>query len=80
MLNNQTLADDIVSELKAQGFDTDNEHAMAAKMATAIASAVVKHVVDNLQLAEGLTTDLGAGPPGTPHTHALTLIVGGTLK
>lgn len=46
-LNNASLRDKIIAELTAQGFVTSGEHAMAQKMAQAIANAVISEIQTN---------------------------------
>ncbi|MBF9002087.1 hypothetical protein [Vibrio nitrifigilis] len=46
-LSKSSLKSKIVSELNAQGFVTEGEHAMAQKMAEAIANAVVDEIQAN---------------------------------
>lgn len=46
-MNTATLATEIESELKAQGFITSGDHAKAEKLCTAIANAVVNHIKAN---------------------------------
>ncbi|EMC2457142.1 hypothetical protein VB891_002267 [Vibrio cholerae] len=43
-LNAQTLENLITSKLQAAGFKTSGQHAQSAKMAKAIAEAVVEHI------------------------------------
>ena len=42
--NASALEADIIKELKAQGFDTDNEFAETTKMAIALGKAIYKHM------------------------------------
>ncbi|NRB23801.1 hypothetical protein [Shewanella sp.] len=46
-LSKASLKGKIVSNLQAQGFTTDGEHAYAAKMAEAIANAVIDEITSN---------------------------------
>lgn len=43
------LADEMVSELKSQGFDVENPHAKTKEMCDALAKAVVSHLKANAQ-------------------------------
>ena len=49
-LNKASLKGKIVSNLKAQGFTTDGEHAFTAKMAEAIANAVIDEITSKGQV------------------------------
>ncbi len=46
-LSKSSLKEKIVSNLQAQGFITKGEHAFAAKMAEAIANAVIDEITSN---------------------------------
>ncbi|EKO3371275.1 hypothetical protein RDG65_001286 [Vibrio fluvialis] len=46
-LSKSSLKAKLISELQAQGFVTEGEHAMAGKMAEAIANAVVDEIQAN---------------------------------
>ena len=46
-LSKASLKARLISELQAQGFVTEGEHAMAGKMAEAIANAVVDEIQAN---------------------------------
>jgi hypothetical protein len=60
-LNAAALKGLIETELTAQGFHLGNEFCYASKMATAIANAVVAHIVAASELVP-ITTD--SGPAG----------------
>ncbi|MGS0824822.1 hypothetical protein ACVBIO_03340 [Shewanella sp. 0m-8] len=49
-LSQSSLKGKIVSELEARGFTANGEHAFAAKMAEAIAAAVVAEITSNAQV------------------------------
>ncbi|MFT5788006.1 MAG: hypothetical protein ACI8SJ_000101 [Shewanella sp.] len=49
-LSKSSLKGKIVTELKAQGFTTEGEHTYAAKMAEAIANAVIDEITSNGQV------------------------------
>lgn len=49
-LSKSSLKSKIVTELKAQGFTTEGEHAYAAKMAEAIANAVIHEITSSCQV------------------------------
>jgi hypothetical protein len=57
-LSKSTLKARIVTELHAQGFVTEGEHAMAQKMAQAIANAIVDEIQANAQAI----TSMGNAP------------------
>ncbi|EKO3495988.1 hypothetical protein LO872_002668 [Vibrio fluvialis] len=46
-LSKASLKERLITELQAQGFVTEGEHAMAQKMAEAIANAVVDEITVN---------------------------------
>lgn len=46
-LSKASLKERLITELQAQGFVTEGEHAMAQKMAEAIANAVVDEILQN---------------------------------
>ena len=46
-LSKSSLKSKIIAELSSQGFVTEGEHAMAQKMAEAIANAVVDEIQSN---------------------------------
>lgn len=46
-LSSGSLQSKIISELQAQGFITEGEHAFAGKMAAAIAKAVIDEITAN---------------------------------
>lgn len=50
-LNKESLRVRLEDELNAQGFETGGEFAMAAKMAEAIANAVVDEITQNAEVA-----------------------------
>lgn len=50
-LSKSSLKSKLVSELQAQGFETQGQHAMAAKMAEAIANAVIDEITKNAEVA-----------------------------
>jgi hypothetical protein len=50
-LSKSSLKSRIVTNLQAQGFTTDGQHAYAAKMAEAIANAIVDEITSNAQVA-----------------------------
>lgn len=50
-LSKSSLKSKLVSELQAQGFETQGQHAMAAKMAEAIANAVIDEITENAEVA-----------------------------
>ncbi|MCG3743143.1 hypothetical protein EXA18_06520 [Vibrio cincinnatiensis] len=50
-LSKSSLKSKLVSELQAQGFETQGQHAMAAKMAEAIANAVIDEITQNAEVA-----------------------------
>lgn len=58
-LSKSSLKDKIITELEAQGFVTEGEHAMAGKMAQAIANAVVDEITANAKAA--VTSGSSAG-------------------
>jgi hypothetical protein len=49
-LSKASLKGKIVTNLQAQGFTTDGEHAYAAKMAEAIANAVIDEITSSGQV------------------------------
>ncbi len=49
-LSDSSLKSRLVNELEARGFVTTGEHAFAAKMAEAIAVAVVAEITSNAQV------------------------------
>ncbi|WP_162836563.1 hypothetical protein [Photobacterium halotolerans] len=49
-LNKESLRVRLEDELNAQGFETGGEFAMAAKMAEAIANAVVEEITQNAEV------------------------------
>ncbi|ELM6621472.1 hypothetical protein Q2Y23_002434 [Vibrio fluvialis] len=49
-LSKASLKERLISELQAQGFVTEGEHAMAGRMAEAIANAVVDEITLNAQV------------------------------
>ena len=49
-LSKSSLKGRVVSNLQALGFTTDGEHAYAAKMAEAIANAVIDEITSNGQV------------------------------
>jgi hypothetical protein len=49
-LSKSSLKSKIVTNLQAQGFTTDGQHAYAAKMAEAIANAVIDEITSNGQV------------------------------
>lgn len=58
-LSKASLKSKLVSELQAQGFETQGQHAMAAKMAEAIANAVIDEITQNAEVA--VTSGSSAG-------------------
>jgi hypothetical protein len=46
-LSKASLKERLITELQAQGFVTEGEHAMAQKLAEAIANAVVDEILQN---------------------------------
>lgn len=46
-LSKASLKERLITELQAQGFVTEGEHAMVQKMAEAIANAVVDEILQN---------------------------------
>lgn len=58
-LSKSSLKSKLVSELQAQGFETQGKHAMAAKMAEAIANAVIDEITQNAEVA--VTSGSSAG-------------------
>nr|WP_320126288.1 hypothetical protein [uncultured Shewanella sp.] len=58
-LSSGSLQSKIVSELQAQGFITDGDHAFAGKMAAAIAKAVIDEIKANADV--NVTTGSSAG-------------------
>ena len=46
-LSSGSLQSKIISELQAQGFTTEGEHAFAGKMAASIAKAVIDEITAN---------------------------------
>ncbi|WJG27189.1 hypothetical protein QSU96_05580 [Vibrio furnissii] len=49
-LSKASLKERLITELQAQGFVTEGEHAMAQKMAEAIANAVVDEITVNAKV------------------------------
>ena len=49
-LSKESLKGKVVTELQAQGFNTEGTHAFAAKMAEAIANAVIDEITTNGQV------------------------------
>lgn len=62
-LSKSQLKTRIVTELQAQGFDTNNQYSWAQKMAQAIANAVVDEIAANSELVP-VTTDTGTAGAG----------------
>lgn len=62
-LSASTLKGLIISELNAQGFSTGDKNCSATKMATAIANAVVAHIVAAAELVP-VSTDSGSAGSG----------------
>ena len=58
-LSSGSLQSKIVSELQAQGFITEGDHAFAGKMAAAIAKAVIDEIKANADV--NVTTGSSAG-------------------
>ncbi|EKO3563686.1 hypothetical protein P0E95_000004 [Vibrio metschnikovii] len=58
-LSKSSLKSKLVSELQAQGFETQGQHAMAAKMAEAIANAVIDEITQNAEVS--VTSGSSAG-------------------
>ncbi|WP_338725708.1 hypothetical protein V8687_18345 [Shewanella baltica] len=58
-LSNGSLQSKIISELQAQGFNTEGEHAFAGKMAAAIAKAVIDEITANADVQ--VTTGSSSG-------------------
>lgn len=61
-LSKSSLEDKIITELEAQGFITEGEHAMAGKMAQAIANAVVDEIQANAKAAVSSGSSAGNWP------------------
>jgi hypothetical protein len=61
-LSKSTLKDRIVTELQAQGFVTEGEHAMALKMAQAIANAIVDEIQANAKATVQSGSSAGSWP------------------
>ena len=61
-LSQSSLKTKIVSELNAQGFVTEGEHAMAQKMAEAIANAVVDEIQANAKTTVQSGSSAGTWP------------------
>ena len=61
-LSQSSLKTKIVSELNAQGFVTEGEHAMAQKMAEAIANAVVDEIQANAKATVQSGSSAGVWP------------------
>ena len=57
--NAAALVADIITELKAEGFTTDNEFAQTKKLAAALGRAVYKHMT--------LLDDITGSPASTGH-------------
>ncbi|XAG86257.1 hypothetical protein MRM63_13785 [bacterium 19MO03SA05] len=58
-LSKSSLKSKLVSELQAQGFETQGQYAMAAKMAEAIANAVIDEITENAEVS--VTSGSSAG-------------------
>ncbi|ENP8408965.1 TPA: hypothetical protein RU369_002844 [Vibrio cholerae] len=61
-LSKSSLKSKIISELESQGFATSGQHAMAAKMAEAIANAVVDEITANAKAAVASGSSEGNWP------------------
>ncbi|MGL4193176.1 MAG: hypothetical protein ACRCRU_11575 [Vibrio sp.] len=61
-LSKSSLKDKIISELESQGFVTSGQHAMAQKMAQAIANAVVDEITANAKAAVASGSSAGNWP------------------
>ncbi|WPC76576.1 hypothetical protein [Vibrio porteresiae] len=61
-LSQSSLKSKIVSELNAQGFVTEGDHAMAQKMAEAIANAVVDEIQANAKATVQSGSSAGVWP------------------
>ena len=61
-LSKSSLKSKIISELNAQGFVTEGEHAMAQKMAEAIANAVVDEIQANAKATVQSGSSAGTWP------------------
>lgn len=62
-LSKSGLKGRIESELVAQGFVITGSHAMASKLATAVANAIVDEIIANSELVP-ITTDQGTAGAG----------------
>ncbi|PMN68424.1 hypothetical protein [Enterovibrio norvegicus] len=61
-LSKSSLKGKIITELKGQGFTTEGEHAFVAKMAEAIANAVVDEITNNAKAAVSSGSSAGNWP------------------
>ncbi|AVI68293.1 hypothetical protein CKQ84_22025 [Shewanella sp. WE21] len=58
-LSSGSLQSKIVSELQAQGFITEGDHAFAGKMAAAIAKAVIDEITANADVVVAAGSSAG---------------------
>lgn len=61
-MNSAALASEIKSQLQAQGFITQGEHARVDKLCTAIATAVVNHLQANAKAVIASGSSAGQHP------------------